>query len=123
MRRLCLTASLVLSFAAAPMAHAASACHIQGQIGGHLIDECTQSSQPIADAQMQAQCNGKVPGLEAVGGQATAKAVAACPGGAQGVCDSPMGAQAKIHYYQRDAAQLEVIQRSCESQRGRWIKP
>lgn len=123
MRRLCLVSSLIVSFAAAPLAHAAGACHIQGHIGDHVINECTQPTQTALEGQMQAQCNGKIPGLEDVGGQADAKPVASCPSDASGVCDLPMGAQAKIYYYQRDAAQLAVIQRTCESQRGRWIKP
>lgn len=110
----------VLLLATAPLAHAASACHIQGQVAGMVINECTQATQPVPDDQLKAQCNGKVPGLDELGGQATAKLVAACPSGASGVCNSPMGAKAKIYYYKRNAQELATLRQACEMQRGQW---
>ncbi|MGO1070765.1 hypothetical protein [Lysobacter sp. CA199] len=123
MRRLFAPLALVLLFAAVPPVNAGVACHIEGQVGGQIINECTESALPIPEAQMKEQCNGQIPGLEQLGGEANATLVAACPAGANGVCDSPMGAQAKIYYYKRNAEQLATIQRSCEMQRGKWTKP
>ncbi|UJB18977.1 MULTISPECIES: hypothetical protein [Lysobacter] len=122
MRHLSLPFAMAL-FAAAPLAQAASACHVEGQVAGMVINECTQSLQPISDEQLKQQCNGKVPGLEELGGQANARLVPACPSGAKGVCESPMGAQAKIHYYKRSAEELANLQRACQMQRGKWTQP
>lgn len=119
--RLSAPLTLALLLAAAPLAHAGPACHIEGQVGGQVINDCTESAQPVPEAQLKEQCNGKMPGLEQFGGEAHAKIVAACPSGANGVCDSPMGAKAKIHYYKRSAEQLATIKYSCEMQRGKWI--
>lgn len=115
---------VVLLIAAVPsLAQAKSACHIQGQVGGTVIDECTETDQNLPDDQLKQQCNGKVPGLEEVGGHADARVVAACPSGADGVCESPMGAQARIYYYKRSPEALAAVQRACETQRGKWVKP
>lgn len=119
-----LSASLALTLAfATSMAAQAAACHVEGQVAGMVINECTESKQPIPEEQLKEQCNGKVPGLEELGGQANAKLVAACPSGANGVCDSPMGTQAKIYYYKRNPQELATVQRSCEMQRGTWTQP
>lgn len=123
MHRLCLSFVLLLAAAVPALAQAKSACHVQGQVGGMVIDECTETDQNLPDDQLKQQCNGKVPGLEEVGGRADARVVAACPSGADGVCESPMGSPARIYYYQRPAEQLATVQRACEAQRGKWVRP
>lgn len=123
MHRLCVPLAALLIAAVPPLAQAKSACHIQGQIGAAVINECTETDQAVPAEQLKQQCNGKVPGLEEVGGHADARVVAACPSGADGVCEGPMGAPARIYYYQRSAEDLLTVQRACEAQRGKWAKP
>ncbi|MBN7138599.1 hypothetical protein A7A76_05650 [Lysobacter enzymogenes] len=123
MPRLRLSFAVLLIAAAPPLAQAKSACLIQGQVGGMVINECTETDQNLPDDQLKQQCNGKVPGLEEVGGHADARIVAACPGGADGVCEAPMGAQARIYYYKRAPEALATVQSACEAQRGKWVKP
>ncbi|SDZ31951.1 hypothetical protein SAMN04487939_1412 [Lysobacter sp. yr284] len=123
MQRLCLVLAALAIAALPPLAQARSACHIQGQIGGMVIDECTQTGRDADDEALKQQCNGKVPGLAEVGGQADARVVAACPDGAGGVCENPKGAQARIYYYKRSAQELATVQQACQMQGGKWVKP
>jgi len=123
MHRLCLPLAALLIAALPSLAQAKSACHIQGQVGGMVINECTQTDQDLPDDQLKQQCNGKVPGLAEVGGHADARVVAACPGGASGVCEGPMGAPARIYYYKRSAEELAAVRSACEAQRGKWVAP
>ncbi|WP_141233505.1 hypothetical protein [Lysobacter antibioticus] len=108
-------------FALAPLAHAGSACLLEGQVMGQPVNECTQTDQPVPEEVQQQQCNGSVPGLAEMGGQVTARRVESCPAGANGVCESPMGTQARIHYYKRSPEQIAAIKQACEMQRGRWV--
>lgn len=115
--------AVLLILAAPATVQATSACHIRGQVAGIVIDECTQIDEDAAAEPLKQQCNGKVPGLEQLGGRADARALAACPGGAAGVCENPGGAQARIHYYGRSPEQLAAVRQACEMQRGRWVAP
>ncbi|ALN60620.1 hypothetical protein GLE_5279 [Lysobacter enzymogenes] len=123
MQRLCLVLAALAIASLPTLAQAKSACHIQGQVGGMVINECTETDQNVAADQLKQQCNGGVPGLAEVGGQADARVVAACPTGAGGVCENPRGTQARIYYYKRSAQELATVQQACQMQGGQWIKP
>lgn len=123
MQRLSLVLAALAIAALPALAQAKSACHIQGQVGGMVINECTETDQNVPDDQLKQQCNGKVPGLAEVGGHADARVVAACPGGASGVCEGPMGAPARIYYYKRSAEELTMVRNACQAQRGKWVAP
>lgn len=123
MRRLTVPFACSLLLAASPFVHAKSACMIEGQVLGQMINECTETDLPASDAAGKPQCNSSLPGLAEVGGQVSARPVAACPSGAVGVCDSPMNVKARIYYYKRNARQIAGLKQACEMQRGQWFKP
>lgn len=122
MRRLTAPLAFAALLLACPLAYAKSACMMQGQIMGQVINECTQTEMNLSEGQQKVQCSGQAPGLEGMGGQVDMRLVASCPSGAGGMCDSPRGAPAQIFYYQRTPDQLAALQAACESQRGHWSK-
>ncbi|MBW8807300.1 MAG: hypothetical protein JF591_00400 [Lysobacter sp.] len=47
---------------ACPLAYAGSACMMQGQIMGQVINECTQTEMNLSEGQQKVQCSGQAPG-------------------------------------------------------------
>ena len=117
--------ALVLSalLLASPLAAAKGACLIKGELYGVAFTDCSEVDAASPSGEYKAQCESNVASIQSSGGSATATVSAACPTGAQGACENPMGRKVRTYYYARDAQMLAVTQRSCEGAGGTWRKP
>lgn len=118
-RALALSALLLAS----PLAAAKGACLIKGELYGMAFTDCSEVDAANPSADYQAQCESSVASIQSSGGSATATVGAACPAGAQGACENPMGQKVRTYYYARNPQMLAITQRSCESAGGTWRKP
>lgn len=108
---------------ASPLAAAKGACLIQGQLSGVAFTDCSEVDAASPSGAYKTQCESNVASIQSAGGSATATVAHACPSGAQGTCENPMGRKVRTYYYARDPQALTVTQRSCEATGGTWRKP
>lgn len=108
---------------ASPLAFAQGACLVQGELYGAPFMECSEVDTADPSGAYKAQCESNVGSIRNAGGNATATVGTACPAGAGGVCENPMGQKVRTYYYARNAQMLAITQRSCESTGGTWRTP
>lgn len=108
---------------ASPLAAAKGACLIQGQLAGMAFKDCSEVDDASPSGAYKTQCESNVASIQSAGGSATATVGNACPSGAQGSCEHPMGRKVRTYYYARDPQALVVTQRSCEGAGGTWRAP
>lgn len=108
---------------ASPLAAAKDACLVQGELYGAAFKDCSEVDAAGPSGEFKTQCESNAGSIKSAGGSATATVVSACPTGAGGVCENPMGRKVRAYYYARDAQTLTVTQRSCVSAGGTWRTP
>jgi hypothetical protein len=104
-----------------------NACLIEGSFTDGttrtVIKDCMQSDGG-ADEALRGFCE-IVGGKSILPGQppTTLTYIAACPSGAQAICQHVYGSPLSAYYYLRDDASLQRTRKSCEAQRGTWKDP